>query len=195
MLIFFLDVDPTVAASYVPNGHMKLAIECGQLFRGAMWHHDGASGVQGKKPGYANHPFTLWIRDSEWAWDWLMAFAEALSCREYPTRYAENAKKRKRPFHGAWYTIQETVTKPLHFKYRTKDETPLCPLPKAMKDAKQVDTHEERAIQFRMYHVLHKNREDKLFLFEPRTRRPYYMPPRTQLQEELVQEDRNRLKL
>lgn len=187
MLIFFLDVDPTVAASYVPNGHMKLAIECGQLFRGAMWHHNN-----GKKPGYANHPFTHWVRDSEWAWDWLMAFAEALACYEYPMRYP---KKRERPFHGAWYTIQKTVVKPTNFKYRTKEETPLCPLPKAMQNPQPVATHEERAIQFRMYHVLHKNREEKLFLFEPRTRRPYYMPPRTPLQEELVQQDRKRLKM
>lgn len=192
MLIFFLDVDPTVAASYVPNGHMKLAIECGQLFRAAMWHHqaDGS-----KKPGYVNHPFTLWIRDSEWAWDWLMRFAEALSCHEYPKRYAENAKKRKRPYHGAWYTIQETVVKPANFTYRTKTETPLCPLPHAMQNAEPVSMHEERAFQFRMYHVLYKNHKEKRFLFEPRTRRPYYMPPRTPLQEELVQQNRKRLKL
>lgn len=194
MLIFFLDLDPAVAASLVPNGHMKLAVECGQLFRAAMWHHTDQST---KPPGYYRNPFTLWLKDSEFAWDWLMGFAEAVSCREYPTRYAENQRKRARPYHGAWYSIAETVVKPAHFRFRTMEETPLCPLPKncPVEEGFEATTHAQRVLQFRIYHVACKNLDNKRFLYEPRARRPAYLPRRTEAQEALVAQDRKRLKL
>ena len=188
MLIFFLDIDPVVAASLVPNGHMRLVVECGQIFDGVLWFH---SGSQGKAPGYANHPFTVWVRESSWAWDWCMEFARAIACVEYPNRYAE----KKRSHHGSWDRIR-LMNKPSTWKYTTMEETPLCPLPAAVANQSiTATTHAMRAIQFRIYHVSHKNKDRHQFLYEPRARRPKYLPARTPIQEEIVQRHKKKLKI
>ena len=80
MLIFLVDINPCVAASMTPDNFVdKLIAEARQMFSGALSHFYPRAG---KAVGYANHPFTLWLMQSEWAWNWLVAYCGTLSRSE-----------------------------------------------------------------------------------------------------------------
>lgn len=154
MLIPFLHENPRKAAQLVPNGYVnKLVQECYQMFMGAIWHL-GPKLTKG--PAYCNHPFTKWVASSSWAWDWLFNFAQELATVEYPKRYPEKQDKRKKSYHIFWYKIAE-LEKPTNFSVTTKEETMLCPLPKAIKKPKGIN-HHERALEFRHYLKKFKNK-------------------------------------
>jgi len=198
MLIPFINTDPSVAAEEVPNGYVnKLITESLQMMTGAVWHHQPEE-TRGKLPGYGNHPFTVWIAHSKWAWDWLYCFACALAEREYPKRYPEKIARRKRKkeslTHKSWDKIQELEV-PSEFEFATMSETPLCPLPKAAKGLPNVCTHTQRAGEFREYLKTCKNKDMWQFLWEPRTRRPAWMPERNAAQNAIVERHHKKLKL
>lgn len=195
MLIPFIDVDPMKAAAQVPNSYVnKLVQECFQMFVGAIYHRNGKNG---KMPAYGNHPFTLWVAHSEWAWDWLMEFARCLATVEYPFRFPEKqqqrAKKGEPPYNKFWYRIQE-LEKPNNFDIHTMEETTMCPLPKKAPDS-GAKTHRKRTRDFRAYHIQEKNQDRWQFLWEPRTVRPEWMPERNQQQEEIVKKTKKRLRI
>lgn len=195
MLLPFYDVNPRLAAQMVPNSYVnKLVQEIYQMFIGAIYHRSSPSTTD-PKPAYCNHPFTLWISQSDWAWDWAFECARCMATIEYPKRFPEKIDERRvkglPPYHAFWYRILQ-LQKPLNFPLHTKDETPLCPLPK-LAPMRTGRTHEERAIEFRCYHIETKNKNMWQFLWEPRTRRPHWMPPPNGLQKEIVKRTWKRL--
>lgn len=184
MLIPFYDVNPRIAAQLVPNGYVnKLIVEAYQMLYAASWYHFP---MARKAPGYFNHPFTVWASQSQWAWDWLIEFARACALDEAPKRYGTTK------INAAWQKIQ-ALPRPTRFIFTTMQETPLCPLPAAALQDGAV-CHADRAAGFRAYHRDTKNKDTWQFLWEPRTRRPDWMPKRTHEQDEVVEKIRKRMK-
>ena len=187
MLIPFLYANsPTRAARSVPTCYVvKLLQECHQMLSGARWHCEGAQrGV--KRPGYANHPYTRWLASSSWAYCWLFSFARSLGLREYPRRFRD---KRVNAPPAYWTRIARECALPASIPARTARSTALCPLPSAAAVIYPHNTrdHALRAIEFRAYMAMHKNRVSWRFLYETRfTPRPHWMPPRTPEQEAIV---------
>lgn len=154
MLIFFLDLSPTIAASYSPDNFVdKLVVEARQIFSAALSHFYPRAG---KPYGYAHHPFTLWIMQSEWAWNWLVEYCRACAEKEKIARFPQ-VKKRERPLNSAWYWIRDEMPTPPFWRYRTQEETPPMPLPDKVKfgDTAAKD-HEEVVARMRLYHLLTK---------------------------------------
>lgn len=176
MLIPFLDTDPSVAAALVPNGHViKLAVEAFQILRACTTSESSG--------GWTRHPCVRWARHSAWAWDWVFAFARCLATREYCARYQKSEP------HGVWARIEQ-LERPHEFAVYTEQETPPCPLPAAAAGSGQ----EDRVLAFRRYYAEHKNKPMWQFLWEPRARRPEWMPKRTREQDEIVMRIAKRMK-
>lgn len=118
-------INPREAARLIPNGYVnKLIVEAYQMLNAACWYHFP---MASKAPGYYSHPFTVWVAQSEWAWDWLVEFARTCALLEAPKRYGT-----QKPVNKAWVRICALV-KPSsqRFIYHTAEDTPLCPLPAA----------------------------------------------------------------
>lgn len=186
MLIPFLSINPREAARQVPNSHcIKLISESYTIFMAAL----------GQSKGWHHHPYTIWVRSSSWAWDWLYEFAEELATQEHPRRYGKyNSPSGNGIFHKDWYKIKE-IKKPDNFLFNTQEETPLCPLPKAMDDLSQANDHGSRVEDFKEYYRQYKNKDSWRFLWEPRTTRPEWMPKRNLVQDEIVEKTAKRIKV
>jgi len=223
MLIPFLDVDPRKAASFVPNGHIqKLQQESWQLLFAAAWRLNTKNGtlpikINGvampmKKPGYWNHPATVWVASSSWAWHWVRAFALALAHIEHPNRFPDKydacgVRKetitRKRAREEGWQ-VQNYADKirmmqlPFQIRKTAADgsDTLPCPLPSiAFVVYPNTTSHAQRAIEYRGYFAVYKNHARWQFLWEtrPGTKRPAFMPQRTAEQEQIVSRWRSKL--
>ena len=92
MNIFYLDVSPITAVEYMSNKHIvKMIIESAQLLSTAHHILDGKTEIEGVelyKPTHKNHPSAVWVRESEWHYDWLYRHFVEL-CHEYTARYGK----------------------------------------------------------------------------------------------------------
>jgi len=91
MNLFYLDIDPVVAASYHYDKHkVKMVLEAAQMLctahhaLGEQYEYD-TSYVPYRK-AHLNHPSTIWVRSSAeqyvWAYNYMMALG-----KEYNKRY------------------------------------------------------------------------------------------------------------
>jgi len=96
MNIFVLDNDPAVAAHMHCDKHVpKMVVEAAQMMASALRRH-GATDEQmpvtkaGKpyKGGYAHHPCTVWVGDSEGNFVWMAVHAQEL-LSEYTKRFGK----------------------------------------------------------------------------------------------------------
>lgn len=88
MNIFILDEDPSIAAVYMNDKHIiKMLLESCQLL--ATAHHLlGDSSKITYKSTHANHPCSIWLRQSTANYDWLVSHVMAMSM-EYTNRYGK----------------------------------------------------------------------------------------------------------
>lgn len=86
MNVFYLHIQPNIAASYHCDKHVgKMIIESAQLL--ATAHHEFGNGDQVTyKPTHKNHPSAIWVRQSRLHYDWLVDMACTLG-REFNRRY------------------------------------------------------------------------------------------------------------
>lgn len=194
MLIPFVDIDPTVAATLINNSYVnKLATEAYQCLMGTLFRLSPESFKQLKgvtelpsKYGYSNHPFVRdWLCQTSFAWDWTTTFALA-ACEEYSRR-----------FHGRVHGMRDTLKliKDLHkpSSYECHDYM-APPLPKAAKPMPLTLGELETVVQeYRGYFCDQKNGDTWQWLYEPRARRPDWMPPRNAIQECEVERTRVRM--
>ena len=84
MNVFVLDYDPVVAASYLVDKHVvKMVLETAQLLSTAV----NLAGVEAPyKTTHANHPCSLWTRESRQNFNWLVRHGTAIA-EEYTRRY------------------------------------------------------------------------------------------------------------
>jgi hypothetical protein len=96
MNIFVLDEDPAQAARYLDDVRLpKMCVESAQMMASALRRH-GATDEQmpltkaGKpyKGGYAHHPCTVWVGDSEANFVWMAVHAQEL-ISEYTKRFGK----------------------------------------------------------------------------------------------------------
>ena len=96
MNIFVLDEDPVTAARMHCDKHIpKMCVEAAQMMASALRRH-GATDEQmpftkaGKpyKGGYAHHPCTVWVGDSEANFVWMAVHAQEL-ISEYTKRFGK----------------------------------------------------------------------------------------------------------
>jgi hypothetical protein len=91
MNIFVLDNNPTIAAEYHTDKHVvKMILESAQMLSTA--HHISGTNETLKemiyKPAYANHPCTVWARQSSSNYFWLFELFKSLLL-EYNRRYGK----------------------------------------------------------------------------------------------------------
>jgi hypothetical protein len=84
--VFVLDYDPDVAAAYLVDKHVvKMMLETAQLLSTAV----NLAGVDAPyKTTHANHPCSLWVRESRQNFDWLVRHGIAIA-GEYTRRYGK----------------------------------------------------------------------------------------------------------
>ena len=91
MNIFYLHHLPQVAAGYHCDKHVgKMLIESCQMLATAHHHHGNGHAVT-YKPTHANHPSSIWARESRLHYDWLASLARELG-REFYKRYGKHHK-------------------------------------------------------------------------------------------------------
>ncbi len=90
MNIFVLSKDPAQAARMMCDKHVvKMVLESTQMLCTAHHHHlKGRASKKLYKPAYANHPCTVWARQTSANYNWLLQHAAAL-CSEYLVRYGK----------------------------------------------------------------------------------------------------------
>jgi hypothetical protein len=102
MNIFYLHLDPRVAAMYHCDKHVvKMIIESAQMLYCAHWviSPDRLPDTA-YKMAHKNHPCTIWVRESYENYMWLCALAWWL-CKEYQHRYGFQ-KTHKTQSHIEW---------------------------------------------------------------------------------------------
>lgn len=91
MNIFFLDWNPAIAAKFHCDKHViKMILESAQLLYCAHWVLSPPISVPdfAYKKTHANHPCSVWVRESIENYEWLCTLAMAL-CEEYTHRYGK----------------------------------------------------------------------------------------------------------
>ncbi len=93
MNIFYLDINPTLAAQYQCDKHVvKMIVETAQLMSTAHHILDGSSADPGLyKSTHKNHPSAIWVRESNNNYNWLLCHLMAL-LHEYHHRYGKRHK-------------------------------------------------------------------------------------------------------
>ena len=86
MNIFYLDSDPSIAASYMYDKHkVKMILESAQMLCTAH-HHFGLGDEVPYRKAHYNHPSTIWTRANTNHYYWLYQHMLALG-HEYTRRY------------------------------------------------------------------------------------------------------------
>ena len=84
MNIFFLDADPKHAAQMQCDKHVvKMILESAQMLCSVY-----DNGTAPYKRAYYNHPCTIWARESQENYEWLLTHAYSM-CQEYTRRYGK----------------------------------------------------------------------------------------------------------
>lgn len=100
MNIFVLDVCPIKAAQMLGNKHVvKMILETGQMLS-TIQRRYGSTADGLYKATHANHPCTVWARESASNYRWLVAHFKALS-DEYTFRYGK--------IHATWTKLKDLV--------------------------------------------------------------------------------------
>lgn len=85
MNIFVLDLDVVKCAEYHVDSHVrKMILESAQLLSNAHYFADNS--FLSKKPGYLNHPCSVWTRTSKQNYEWLSSLAWEL-LNEFDLRF------------------------------------------------------------------------------------------------------------
>jgi hypothetical protein len=91
MNIFYLHHLPQVAARFHCDKHIgKMLIESCQMLATAHHHHGNGHAVSYKST-HANHPSSIWVRESCLHYNWLVSLARELG-REFYKRYGKHHK-------------------------------------------------------------------------------------------------------
>lgn len=89
MQIFILDEDPYISASYLCDKHIVcMPKEAAQMLSTSVLHYGGNSPY---KKVSANHPCTLWAKQTSSNWLWLKTYGIAMA-KEYTNRYHKEHK-------------------------------------------------------------------------------------------------------
>ena len=84
MNIFVIDQDPKTAAQQLCDKHVvKMILESAQMLCSAYPNGDAPY-----KRAFYNHPCTIWARESQENYEWLLDHAYAM-CQEYTRRYGK----------------------------------------------------------------------------------------------------------
>tara|TARA_R110001583_G_scaffold86000_1_gene225126 strand:+ start:997 stop:1464 length:468 start_codon:yes stop_codon:yes gene_type:complete len=84
MNIFVVDDDPKVSAQQLCDKHVvKMILESAQMLCSAY-----DNGTAPYKRAYYNHPCTIWARESQENYEWLLTHAYSM-CQEYTRRYGK----------------------------------------------------------------------------------------------------------
>ena len=84
MNIFAVDKDPKISAQQLCDKHVvKMILESAQMLCSAFPNGDAPY-----KRAFYNHPCTIWARESQENYEWLLAHAYAM-CQEYTRRYGK----------------------------------------------------------------------------------------------------------
>lgn len=87
MNIFVTDENPAKAAMNLCDKHIsKMIVESAQMLSTAHWVLDGGHSGAIYKATHANHPCSVWVRESSGNYGWLWRHAMAM-CYEYTLRY------------------------------------------------------------------------------------------------------------
>ena len=82
MNIFAVDKDPKISAQQLCDKHVvKMILESAQMLCSAYPNGDAPY-----KRAFYNHPCTIWARESQENYEWLLTHAYAM-CQEYTRRY------------------------------------------------------------------------------------------------------------
>lgn len=138
MNIFALDKNPSMAAQYHCDKHVvKMILETAQLCSTVHWITGNEAPY---KPGWKNHPCTLWLLESAQNYDWAIALGLEL-VKEYRHRY--NGKEHK----------TESVLKWLNSNRPQLPDFPLTNFALAMPDDCIVDCPID---SYRLYYATNK---------------------------------------
>lgn len=136
MNIFYLDEDPIEAARFHCDKHVvKMIIESAQLLSNVF--HVLQPSMVAKSPIYKkthlNHPSSMWVRESERNFEWLVELFGAL-CDEYSSRFGKTHATEKKlrdffencpspygPFKGRW--SQPPLCMPDKYKCESRVES------------------------------------------------------------------------
>lgn len=170
----------------------KLIAEARQMFSGALSHFYPRAG---KAVGYANHPFTLWLMQSEWAWNWLVAYCGTCAEKEKVARFPE-VKKRERPYNNAWYWMMEDMPRPPFWRYRTREETPPMPVPDKVLFGQEPKDHDDVIARMRLYHMLTKwqGQTKWHYMYREPAYPPAYLPVSEAQKEKMIATNNKRQK-
>ena len=84
MNIFAVDKDPKISAQQLCDKHVvKMILESAQMLCSAYPNGDAPY-----KRAFYNHPCTIWARESQENYEWLLTHAYAM-CQEYTRRYGK----------------------------------------------------------------------------------------------------------
>ena len=84
MNIFAVDKDPKISAQQLCDKHVvKMILESAQMLCSAYPNGDAPY-----KRAFYNHPCTIWARESQENYEWLLDHAYAM-CQEYTRRYGK----------------------------------------------------------------------------------------------------------
>ena len=84
MNIFAVDKDPKISAQQLCDKHVvKMILESAQMLCSAYPNGDAPY-----KRAFYKHPCTIWARESQENYEWLLAHAYAM-CQEYTRRYGK----------------------------------------------------------------------------------------------------------
>lgn len=87
MNIFYLDKSPKLSAEYACDKHVvKMILESAQLLCSPFNNREAPY-----KRTHFNHPCSLWVRNSEANYDWMIEYSESLG-EEYTYRYNKRHK-------------------------------------------------------------------------------------------------------
>ncbi len=84
MNIFAVDKDPKISAQQLCDKHVvKMILESAQMLCAVY-----DNGTAPYKRAFYNHPCTIWARETEQNYEWLLNHAYAM-CQEYTRRYGK----------------------------------------------------------------------------------------------------------
>lgn len=170
MNIFFLDLDPQIAAQYHCDKHViKMILECAQLLYCAHWVlTPDTLPDDAYRMTHKNHPCSIWTRESTTNYLWVCQLGLAL-CKEYKFRYGEH-KEHKTQKHLEWLIKNIPFGRQSRFD---SDSLSLTPIKLAMPDEFKTDDPVE---SYRKFYI--GSKVDRGFVTYTRRERPPFLLPR-----------------
>ena len=148
MNIFYIDNNPAIAAQMMTDKHIvKMILESAQMLSTAHRQLDGDQAHPDLyKSAYANHPSTVWVRQSSMNYMWLFQHFVALNA-EYTLRY--------RKTHKSWTLLNHIVCYPPRNIMLAPFEQPPCAMPE------QYQKYDDHIKNYRAYYIGEKLKTSK----------------------------------